>query len=175
MSSPDRMPRRALRAFALVGTLILGGCFRPMYATVSPSGVPLQTTLASVSMGSVTGRVAQQVRNNLDFGLTGGGDRPKVRYVLDLSVTSSRTTSIVEARTNEPEVDTVTVTADFTLTPIGSETPVFTGKNVATKSFDRTLQRFAALRAARDAEDSASRIVADQIRTRVAAWLAEHS
>ena len=146
-----------------------------MYATVSPTGVPLATTVASVTIPPVQGRVAQQVRNNLDFGLTGGAERPAPRYVLDLvSVISSRKTSIVQARTNEPEIDTITVTANFTLTPIGAQFPVLSGKNIATKSYDRSLQRFAALRAARDAENSAAEVVADQIRVRVAAFLADN-
>jgi LPS-assembly lipoprotein len=178
MSWSDRLaglaPRRAVLVLALVPVLALGGCFRPMYASVSPTGQTLDTTMASVMINPVSGRVPQQVRNNLDFGLTGGGARPDIRYTLNLSVTTSRYSSIVDVQTDQPQVDTVIVSADFTLTPVGGKAPVLTGHNFASKSFDRTLQRFVALRAARDAENSASEIVADQIRTRVAAYLAEH-
>jgi LPS-assembly lipoprotein len=178
MSWSDRLSARALKAatllVALAPALVLAGCFRPMYARVSPTGQALDTTLASVMINPVSGRVPQQVRNNLDFGLTGGGARPDIRYTLNLSVATSRYSSIVDVKTDQPQVDTVIVTADFTLTPVGGKVPVVSGHNFASKSFDRTLQRFVALRAARDAENSASEIVADQIRTRVAAYLADH-
>jgi LPS-assembly lipoprotein len=159
---------------ALAPTLVLGGCFRPMYASVGPTGQALDTRLASVMINPVSGRVPQQVRNNLDFDITGGSARPDIRYTLNLSVSTSRYSSIVDVQTDQPQVDTVIVTADFSLTPVGGKAPVLSGHNFASKSFDRTLQRFVALRAARDAENSASEVVADQIRTRVAAYLADH-
>jgi LPS-assembly lipoprotein len=179
MSSSDRISRSTVKAglliIGLAPALVLGGCFRPMYATVNPTtGQTLDTTMASVMINPVSGRVPQQVRNNLDFDLAGGGARPETRYTLNLVVATSRYSSIVDVQTNEPQVDTVIVTADFTLTPVGGKTAVLSGHNFANKSFDRTLQRFAALRAARDAENSASEVVADQIRTRVAAYLAQH-
>jgi LPS-assembly lipoprotein len=180
MSSSDRLagpaPKKALAlVLALASALALAGCFRPMYASVSPTtGQTLDTTLASVVINPVSGRVAQQVRNNLDFDITGGGVRPEARYTLSLTVSSSRYSSIINVQTNEPQVDTVVVTADFALTPVGGKAPALTGHNFANKSYDRTLQRFAALRAARDAENSASETVADQIRTRIAAYLAQH-
>jgi len=174
MSSSDRVAARALKPAVLIVALALGGCFRPMYASVSPTGQALDTTLASVMINPVSGRVPQQVRNNLDFGLTGGGARPEIRYTLNLSVTASHYSSIVDVQTNQPQVDTVIVTADFTLTAVGGKAPVLTGHDFANKSYDRTLQRFEAVRATRDAENSAAEVVADQIRTRVAAYLADH-
>ena len=174
MSSSDRMLRRARPALALAAALMLGGCFRPMYANVSPSGVNLADTMASVTIAPASGRVAQQIRNNLDFALTGGGERAVQRYTLTIGATSTRTSSIVDVQTNEPQIDTVTVTGTFALTPIGGTAPVLSGRNISSKSFDRTLQRYAAMRAARDAEDSTAAVVADQIRLRIAAYLAEH-
>ena len=121
MSSSDRMLRRARPALALAAALMLGGCFRPMYANVSPSGVNLADTMASVTIAPASGRVAQQVRNNLDFALTGGGERAVPRYTLTIGATSTRTSSIVDVQTNEPQIDTVTVTGTFALTPIGGD------------------------------------------------------
>ena len=123
MSSSDRMLRRARPALALAAALMLGGCFRPMYANVSPSGVNLADTMASVTIAPASGRVAQQIRNNLDFALTGGGERAVQRYTLTIGATSTRTSSIVDVQTNEPQIDTVTVTGTFALTPIGGRRP----------------------------------------------------
>jgi LPS-assembly lipoprotein len=177
MSWSDRSVRLARLTVAGLLSLALTGCFRPMYASTAPGTPRLSDVMASVAIEPVKGRVAQQVRNNLDFGLTGGSGSAPPRYTLNLDVNSTVSTSIVDARTNEPQVDTVMLLADFTLTPVGGPqpaVPVLVGKNYARKSYDRTLQRFAALRAARDAENSAAKVLADEIKTRVAIYLSEH-
>lgn len=177
MSSPDRSSRPALPVLALLSTLALAGCFRPMYAEPASGGPGLTEKMASVevtpiAVGSRDARVAQQVRNNLQFALTGGGEAGTPAYTLSLDVRSNQSDLIVDAETNEPQVDAVTVSGEFTLTPVGSKTPVLTGKNYARKAYDRSLQRFAAVRAARDAENGAAEVLADAIKTRVAIYLA---
>lgn len=175
MSSSERSFRLVAPVFVVAAALLLGGCFRPMYATtsVAPGAPPLTETLAAVSVGKIEGRVGQQVRNALEFGLTGGSGAAPPRYRLEMAVISSRTTAIVDVENDEPRIDTVTLTGTFSLFPVDSKTPVLRGTNYARKSFDRGLQRFAALRAARDAENGAARVLADQIKTRVAMFLAE--
>jgi LPS-assembly lipoprotein len=174
MSLPERRPRLAATLLALGLALLVGGCFRPMYASVSPAGPSLTETLAAVEVEPIKGRVGQQVRNNLDFGLTGGAGAPPPRYTLRVALTTSRISSIIDPVTNEPQIDTVALTGSFELFAKGTPAAVLSGKDYARKSFDRGLQRFAALRAARDAEDSAAKVLADQIRGRVAIYLAEH-
>jgi LPS-assembly lipoprotein len=177
MSSPDRrLTRLGPYLLAALMALALAGCFRPMYSSTSlPPGAPTLTdTLASVAIDKIEGRVGQQVRNELDFRLTGGAGSAPPRYRLAVDVTATRTTSIVDAKDNEPRIDTVTLLGLFSLYPIDAQQPVLTGKLYARKSYDRGLQRFAALRAARDAENGAAKVLADQIRARVAMYLAEN-
>ncbi len=175
MSSPDRFRRAALALAVLAPVSVLGGCFRPEYAADTP-GVPgVGDALKAVQIDTIDGRVGQQVRNNLSFAFTGGGEALPARYVLHATVKSSTTDVIVDVPTNLPEVDTVAVVAEFTLTPVGSDKPVLDGKNFARKSFDRSLQRFAAVRAQRDAENLAAATLADEIKTRVAGYFAAHS
>ena len=157
MSSSDRLLRLVPPALALVAALGLAGCFRPMYAS-TPNTPTLAGAMAAVSVDKIEGRVGQQVRNALDFGFTGGAGNAPPRYRLAVELTELRTSAIVDVRSDEPQVDTVTLTGTFKLFPVDKDTPVLTGKNVAAKSFDRDLQRFAALRAARDAENSAAQI-----------------
>lgn len=172
MSSPDPVLRLAAAALALVAALALGGCFRPMYASTAANAPTLVDAMAAVSVDKIDGRVGQQVRNALDFGFTGGAGNAPPRYRLAVEVTTLRSTAIVDVRSDEPRIDTVTLTGTFKLFPVDKDTPVLTGSNVAAKSFDRDLQRFAALRAARDAENSAARVLAEQIKTRIAGFLA---
>jgi LPS-assembly lipoprotein len=123
----------------------------------------------------ILGRVGQQVRNNLQYGLTGGGGAAPPRYRLDVGIIASRTSSIVDAKSDEPQIDTVLITGTFSLVDLSTNKVVLAGRNNARKSFDRTLERFGALRAARDAENSAATLLAEQIRNRVAIHLAEQS
>jgi len=173
--SPVAPLRVVLLALALGPALLLGGCFRPMYASVSPGAPALTETLSSVEVTPIKGRVGQQVRNNLQFGFTGGGGAAVPRYRLDVVVDWSRASSIVDVDTDEPRIDTLLLTASYALFKAGDPAPLVTGRLNASKSFDRTLQRFAALRAARDAENSAAKVLAEQIRNRIAIFLSERT
>ena len=166
-----------LLAVVLLPALLLGGCFRPMYATPASGGPGLADKLAAVEVtpieiGSRDARVAQQVRNNLQFAFTGGGEAAAPQYVLTLKVKSTDSDFIVDATTNERQVDAVVVSGEFWLTPVGSKTPVLAAKNYARKAYDRSRQAYAAVRAARDAENGAAAVLADAIKTRVAIYLA---
>src|SRR5215471_85564 len=175
MSSPESSLRRAaVLGLALAPLLLVAGCFRPMYASLETGGPSLGSALSSVQIARIDGRAGQQVRNNLAFAFTGGADPEAPKYTLKVTVSSSRNSSIVDAQTNEPEVDTVMLVSAFELYPYGAPTPVLVGKSYSRKSFDRTLERFAALRAARDAEDEAAGLLAEQIKTRVAVYLTDH-
>jgi LPS-assembly lipoprotein len=90
----------------------------------------------------------------------------------------------VRQRVQAPLVDTVTgratsgmliVDADYRLLPIAGGPPVASGVAFVTASYDRTSQRFANLRAARDGEIRSARSLADQIRTRLAADLSRRT
>jgi LPS-assembly lipoprotein len=181
MSSPDRSPRRTvLIALAALPALLLAGCFRPMYATPSDGGPALGDRLAAVAVAPIEvgirdARVAQQVRNKLEFAFTGGSAAPPPRYNLTLKVRSTQNDFISDTQTGTPEIDYVVVSGEFTLTPIGSQTPVLTGKNYARKSYAVSLQRFANVRAGRDAENGAAEVLADAIKTRVAIYLSSLS
>jgi LPS-assembly lipoprotein len=177
MSSPDRPTRRAaLLAVALLPALMLGGCFRPMYAETDNAATPgLTERLAAVGIDpQTTDRIGQQIRNKLSFNLTGGGDAPAPRYMLNLETSTFADTALVDTLNNAPEIDTVTVTCDFTLRDPKTDKVLFKARANARKSYGRGLQRFAAVRAQRDAENATADILADQIRTRLAIYLANH-
>lgn len=168
MSSSDRLSRRAaLLALAVVPALMLGGCFRPMYAS-APDGTSLTQGLAAVDVTPIEGRIGQQVRNALQYGLTGGSGAAPPRYRLDVKLDLSNATSIVESNSDEPLINTVILAGTFTLVDLGTNTILAAGKNYARKSYDRTQERFGAVRAARDAENAIAVLLAEQIRNRVA-------
>ncbi|PRH85157.1 hypothetical protein C5L14_22100 [Labrys okinawensis] len=175
MSSSNQTSRRsALFALALLPAVMLGGCFRPMLADPGDGSPGLKNRLAAIAIDPVDDRVGQQVRNRLSFNLTGGAEAPPPRYRLVLATSSSSDSALVDALNATPQIDTVTLTTDYTLLDPATGKILLKAKNFTRKSYNSGLQRFATVRARRDAENDAADVMADQIRLRLATWLANH-
>ncbi|WP_315926038.1 LPS assembly lipoprotein LptE [Mesorhizobium sp. SP-1A] len=187
MSLPEKSgagARRFLRASVLCGLVaaatVVAGCqVRPLYsnAPLSPNAqLPAQAELASIAVKPVNTRYAQQVRNNLIFGLNGGAERTAApAYSLDLGVTELvQSVAVVQVASNEdqPTAGTVTLTANYTLTDAKTSAVVGRGKRAISASFDRPTQQFATYRAQIDAENRAARELAELLRLSLAEDLA---
>jgi LPS-assembly lipoprotein len=160
------MRHAALLAVALLPTLMLSGSFRPIYASADNAAVSgLTQILASIDVSDPSEDPAtQMIRNKLSFNLI-GGDTPAPRYRLTLAPL----VYVGTALENTPQVNTLTLTCYFTLYSLrGNKKMLFKAKGSAGKSYDRGLQRFAALRAMKDAQEASANVLADQIRTRLA-------
>lgn len=172
------MSARVSAAAAIVGLAVsLAGCssggFRPLYA--GGAGGPVAAGLAAVEITALDGRVGQVVRNELIFFFTGGGKAAPPRYILDMTVVEGGEAPIVDPFSGRPEIVSLTLTATFALRPAGvgpSAAPLFRGNVFGRASYTATLQRFANIRAQRDAEDRAAKVLAEQVRTQVASYLA---
>jgi LPS-assembly lipoprotein len=167
MSLSDRM-REAARLPALAAILVLGlsGCIHPMYGA---NGV--NAKLAQIEVAPIPERVGHYLAEELKFETDGSGDRPPPRYRLTIYATSQAVGTVVNIGNQRADAATVTVAANFTLAEIVGGRTVTSGSANASASYDRTEQRFANVRAARDAEIRAATVLADQIRTRLAVAL----
>lgn len=167
--------RRFLSTGALIALLSLGlgGCFRPLYGTSEYGGLGVQQGLQGIQIQIEGERLAHYVRNELEFGLR-GGDPSSAPVTRNLLITTKQTVSsaIVDRLTGAAESATLTLDADYTLRQIGGGAIVTSGKATVVVSYDRSSQRFASIRSARDAEIQAARQLAEQIKTRIAAHLA---
>jgi LPS-assembly lipoprotein len=177
MSSYDRGrggPRRYLpaMALALLGSLYLAGCtVQPVYGS-RPDGGGVGQALAGVAIDPVDSRIAQEVRNKLIFYMTGGaGETSNPQYRMKLRVTSSES-KLGISRTGSAPVHSVSVTASYTLTPVGSEQVLIRETAHGTASYDRSNQNFANIRALLDAENRAAAQAADEVRLRLATTMA---
>jgi LPS-assembly lipoprotein len=173
MSSPDRARRRTLGLAATAAlALALGGCLRPLYGPTA-SGERLQDLLASIEVAEPITNVLQErlghyVRSELVFMLDGSGQPKPKRYRLTLNLNQSIQSAIVDFVTGRAESATTVGRATYTLYT-GDGRVVTTGTATASATFDRTPQRFATVRAARDAEIRLGTQLAEQIKTRIAA------
>ncbi|MBB5754117.1 LPS assembly lipoprotein LptE [Prosthecomicrobium pneumaticum] len=178
MSSSDRLPGapRRIVAGAAAALLALGlaGCtVTPVFmagSTEIGARPGVSAELAAISIASVSGRVAQQVRNDLIFAFTGGGDEADPLYDLSLQVTSSETRLGFDRDESSPAYS-VTVTAVYELTEIKTGRSVTRGTSRGVASYDRSNQQFANERALIDAQDRASQLIAEDMRLRIAAVL----
>lgn len=171
MSWSDLLPgRRAVRIAATVSlAATLAGCFQPMYAGVA--GSQLRDKMAAIKVDPISDRVGHYLGNELMFALNGtGSDVPPV-YRLNVSLSERVQTPLVDTYSGRATAGTVVIDANYKLTTIADGKTVTQGVAFTAASYDRTSQRFADMRAARDAEIRDAKALADQIQVRVAAAL----
>jgi LPS-assembly lipoprotein len=178
MSSPDRIrsARGRLGLVALAAALALGGCsdVRPLYGTTA-TGETTAARIATIDLKLADSRIGQRVRNELVFAFYGGGEPAEPRYRLNLRVNDSSIPVGIERTESTPAAYLVQLNATFTLTDVASGATILSGTSFANASYDFSQQRFANVRAQRDAENRAANQIAADIRTKVVAWLATHS
>ncbi len=170
MSSVDRL--RALRApiLALALGLGLAGCFRPMYGP-GADGRSVTEALAAVKVEPVTDRLGHHLTQELVFELTGGAPASRPLYRLTVRATQNTVTPVVDSSSGRADAASVLARADYVLTRIDNGAEITAGTAAASATYDRISQRFAAARATRDAEIRVARVLADQIRLRIAVAL----
>lgn len=189
MSSSDRgypanpSRRRAVGiALAAIAGVTLAGCqVTPLYGTWStgPGVSPVASELAATDIepiDSASGdldRVGQLLRNELLFGFRRGGAGEPPRYRLRVILDRQQSEVGVEQLADVPASYTVTLNASFVLSDYATDRTLMTGRTFATASYDFSSQRFANLRAERDAESRAAKILAADIQTRLAGFFTQ--
>jgi LPS-assembly lipoprotein len=180
------LEQKRIRRFAcrLAGVACLGGlvagCFQPLYGEHSLTNSPaIGPALAGVDVnqipapsGSSEARVAVEARNQLLFDLTGGAAPPPPTHRLAIRMTSNRMSVIVDVNSGRPDVEDYGLNVNYTLTDIKTGKPVITGNTFARVSYDipGQAQRFARARGLRDAENRAAKLIADNIKARLASY-----
>ena len=153
--------------------LPLAGCFQPVYAPVG--GRDIQGELAAITIAPVEDRLGHYLTTELEFAFRGGRAALPPRYRLVIAVRERLQTPLVDTISGRASAGTIMVDAEYKLMPIGGAEPVTQGVAFTIATYDRSSQRFANIRAARDAEIRDAKVLADQIRTRVIASLAARS
>jgi LPS-assembly lipoprotein len=166
----------SLTALALLASM-LTGCFQPMYGDRSLTGGPdLRAAMRDIEIVAVDGRVGQEVRNDLIFELTGGEGNPTgTPYRMSLTVATGTFYPVIDLTVGRASAETVTLDVTYRVEDVAAKKTVLTEKALARVTIDRTQQRFARVRAIRDAENRAAKVVAEQIRSRIAAFFLTRS
>jgi LPS-assembly lipoprotein len=179
MSSP-KAPRliRLLLALSLAG--LAAGCFQPLYGDRSAGGgISVSDKMSAVEVapidspnGTRLARVGVEVRNDLIYELTGGGAAAATAYRLIIRLSSSQQHVIVDINTARPDIQNYGINASYTLTDNATGKPVVNGTTFSYVSHNipGQQQRFAGERGLRDAENRAAKVIADNIRSRLASY-----
>lgn len=159
--------------------LAVSGCVRPLYGEMSATHA-VRPELQAIDVKPIADVTGHYLREELIFILTGGAPDAQLgpaKYQLAIT-TSDRTLAAAldtsETASGRSDAASVQVTANYKLTDLKGGI-ILEGSVVASGSIDRLTQRFAALRAVRDAKIRVAKTLADMIHTRLAAHFASKS
>jgi LPS-assembly lipoprotein len=170
---------RFVAVLALAG--LTAGCFQPLYGdrAMVGSNTGVGARLSGVDVlpidapnGSRLARVGVDVRNELIYDLTGGGQPGPATHKLTIRLTSTSTQVIVDINTARPDIQNYGIDAAFTLTDLATGKVVVSGQTFSRVSFNvpGQQQRFAGARGLRDAENRAAKVIANNIQSRLASY-----
>jgi len=166
--------RRLLLAVTLFTAALAGGCIKPLYGdnTASTTGGNVRTALKSVEIPEMKGLIGHYLRNELVFELDGGGDTEVgKRLRLEAGVTEAIEVITVDYVSGRADSAVLVATANWTVKRIDNGEVVSSGTNVVRAPYERSAQRFATVRAARDAQIRAAKSLAERIKGQLAADL----
>ena len=174
-SSEAALPRRSLLAAALTLAALAGGCFQPLYSdyTTSTAGGSVKTALRGIEVPEMKGLIGHYFRNELVFELDGSGDADGPRTSkLEAAIAESVEVVTVDYANGRADSAVLVATATWKLTQNGTGKVLASGTNSVRVPYERSSQRFATVRAARDAQVRAGKNLAGIVRGQIAADLA---
>lgn len=177
MSWSSSSRRRASRRLLAAGmVLALGACFRPLYGPTA-SGVRVQDSLAAIQVDTINTvrgqeRLGHVLRSELVFNLDGSGQAAQTRYKLAIDAAEAVQVTSADTTSGRANAAMLNVTARYRLTTLDGKRELTAGVARGSATYFRDPQRFASLRAARDAEIRAATQLADDIKQRLAALFA---
>ena len=154
-----------------VFALSIGAC-RPMYGETR-LGSNATHELSSIEVETIPGRVGQQIRNQLVFLFTGGNTPAIANYKLEVIYRKSVAGVLFKA-SDDTAGQILSIDASFTLRDITGKDVLMKSNSHARAAFDKNQSTYANVRASRNAENRAAKDIANDINTRVAAYISTH-
>jgi LPS-assembly lipoprotein len=166
-----RAGRRGGSAAALLLAGGLSGCFTPLYGEASHPG--LVEDMRAIEVAPIPNRIGHYLAEDLIADLNGTGQTaspPKYRLVVTVALGTQ--TPTINSESNVASSATLTGDATYSLIKVDGGKEVLKGTASEAAAYDRTTQRYADLRAARDAEIRVARALSSTISLRLATALA---
>lgn len=165
------LSKHAIKSFALIGLLALSACgFQPLYAT-RDDGSSVSQQLAEVNVSPQTDRVGQLVRNEIVRSTRPAGTQAEDRFYLRFEARSNSQTLIDTADTVHRRL-AYNLSTNFRLIDASTNKVIFSGRAFSRVPYDRLDASFSNVQARVNAEEQAAKQVGQEMRTRLAAFLA---
>jgi LPS-assembly lipoprotein len=160
-----------LRSLTIIVMLLLAGCgsYRPLYSS-APDGSGVAASLSSISVPEQRTRTGQLLRNELLSGLGNGGAS---LYNLNLAITES-TGGVAATPGTVVTRKRFNLSVRYELVDITKGGTITSGTSFANVSYDTVREPVADLQAADNARVRATTQVGQDIRQRLAAFIANH-
>lgn len=169
--APKRRGKRMWRAMPALGAALMAAAcgFQPLYGERGPGSA---AAMALIEIKLIEDRIGQKFRALLQEKLTPNGPPYRPNYILIVTLNESRRGLAIRKDETATRANLV-LRAAFTLRPArvglaGGVPRGFTGTVSSTNSYNVLQSEFATQSAETDARDRALRILAEQIRLRIA-------
>ena len=164
-------PLKTMLLFLTISSpLLLSGCIQPLYNSQNADNVVKK--MKQIQVEPLPELLGHYIGTELIFLLNGSGDVVAPVYTLTVIPRETNTAQVIDSLTGRADSASVFVTAEFKLTLIIGGKLVASGQVTSAAPYDRSSQRFANLRAARDGEIRVAKSLAQDIRNRIAATFA---
>ena len=172
-ASRDWWSRPLALSLVLAVTVTLSACgdgagLRPLYGAGATGNVG--ESLKQVDFSPIPGRVGQRIRNEMIFQSTGGGEALPSTHRLEVVLAETLTSTLVNSQ-GQAAGQIYAVQATFRLVDTKDKKVVFQGVSHARAGFERFESIYSNVRAREDAENRVARTIADDLKTRLAAYL----
>jgi LPS-assembly lipoprotein len=148
------------------------GCgFQPLYARGDAGEATAATELASIRVQAIPDRAGQQLRNNLVQRLSPRGEQANASYILDVRF-SENLSGLAESSDGNATVGVLQLSGSYTLSEARTGKAMTSGSVNSIASMRFLGPRYASVATERDTEELALGDLAEQIRSRLAAWFA---
>ncbi len=169
-------------AVVLLGLLLSGCGFHPLYAVPDTPGGSMQGTLRAIYVEPVPERLGYQLRNRLIDVLDGQGESGGARYRLKLNLTTKSDAIGVQSQTTTGGVVQTAITryndtlrCEYELSDARSGAVITKGVETGLSAYNVLSSPYATLAVQQDADRRAAEDIADRIRIDLAVWFAEQA
>lgn len=171
------------RAAVLLIGFVLAGCgFHPLYAVPDLPGGSMQTTLQSVYVEPVPERLGYQLRNTLIDRLDGQSTAAGARYRLKITLATKSEAIGVQSQTTSTGVTQTAITryndtirAEYELVDARNNATLTKGVETGLSAYNVLSSPYATLAVQQDADRRAADDIADRIRIALAVWFAQQA
>jgi LPS-assembly lipoprotein len=155
------------RPLVVLGLLLAGCGYRPLYGELGPGGVAVSEELATIRIEAIPDRIGQQLYNMLRERLNPYGKPDRAGYVLSVRLAETRQNFFLEKDETATRAN-LTLKATYSLRRADTGDVVATGTSRAVSSYDILSSQFASVVSEEDARIRSARAISDDIRTRLA-------